>query len=75
MGINPNQQQKQMTPEQVAMFQEQQRRVQELMKAFNIADLNHPGNQQSQKILGENTAYRISITTGNSRLYPNVINI
>jgi hypothetical protein len=50
MSINPNlNQQQQMTPDQIAMFQEQQRQIQELIKAFNIADPNHPGNQQSQK--------------------------
>ena len=47
MGMNPNQ--NQMNPDQIAMFQEQQRQVQELIKTFNIADPNHPGNQQPQK--------------------------
>ncbi|MGA8106174.1 MAG: hypothetical protein WB815_05915 [Nitrososphaeraceae archaeon] len=44
--MNQNQQ---MTPDQIAMFQEQQRQIQELIKMFNIADPNHPGNQQSTK--------------------------
>jgi hypothetical protein len=31
------------------MFQEQQKQAQELIKTFNIADPNYPGNQQSRK--------------------------
>jgi hypothetical protein len=49
MGMNQNQQ---MTPDQFAMFQEQQRQIQKLIKAFNIADLAHPGNVQSPRNTG-----------------------
>jgi hypothetical protein len=45
MGMNQNQQ---MDPDQFAMFQEQQRLIQELIKAFNIADPAHPGNVLTQ---------------------------
>jgi hypothetical protein len=56
MGMNPNLNQQQMTPDQIAIFQEQQRQVQELIKTFNIADPLKP-----KEILGENTINRISI--------------
>jgi hypothetical protein len=46
MGMNQNQQ---MTPDQFAMFQEQQRQIQKLI---NIADLAHPGNVQSPRNIG-----------------------
>ena len=36
------------TPDQAAMM-EQQRQIQEIIKTFNIADPNHPGNLQSKK--------------------------
>jgi Ca2+-binding EF-hand superfamily protein len=37
----------QVTPDQSAMFQEQQRQIEELIKAFNIADPAHQGNVQT----------------------------
>jgi hypothetical protein len=46
-----NQPQGQPTQDQAAMM-EQQRQVQELLKAFNIADPAHPGNQEYPKFLG-----------------------
>jgi hypothetical protein len=41
----------QMTPDQSAMFQEQQRRIEELIKAFNIADLAHQGNVHTRMLV------------------------
>lgn len=41
----------QMTPDQSAMFQEQQRQIEELIKAFNIADPAHQGNVQTRMLV------------------------
>jgi hypothetical protein len=51
MAMNQGQGQGQgmnMTPDQ-ALMMEQQRQIQELIKTYNIADPNHPGNLSSPK--------------------------